>query len=181
MILRDRENGKFYSPGVHMPEQRETPLIINIRPAQPSDTEAIGSLFEEFVAYLRSIGDQTPYDFGARKYLEDGFGSDPAFRGIVAEIEEGIVGYALFCKSYDGEYLRCFYLIDLYVGTRSRGQGIGEMLMKDLIRIGRTEGIRRISWAVHKHNLGAIRFYERLGASYSDDVHSMHLDLHGSM
>src|SRR5216110_772200 len=89
--------------------------LMIIRPCLPSDAAAIDSLFQEFVAYLRSIGDQNDYRFGAQQYLTDGFGIDPAFRGLVAEEQSGLTGYVLFSRHYDGNYLRNFYIADLYV------------------------------------------------------------------
>ena len=95
--------------------------------------------------------------------LNDGFSSDPAFRGLVAEDGSELVGYLLFSRTYDGDYLRDFYIADLYVRQASRGKGIGRMLMNGLRSIAVAEGVQRLSWAVHKNNAAAIRFYERLG------------------
>src|SRR5262249_47620230 len=102
---------------------------MKIRPGLASDASSIDALFKEFVTYLRSIGDETEYRFGAQKYLEDGFGKDHAFRVLVAETESGLVGYLLFAKSYDGEYVRFFYIVDLYVQPSHRKSGVGKMLM----------------------------------------------------
>ena len=148
-----------------------------VRPCLPSDAEQIEALFHEFVDDLRQIGDQTVYRFSAAQYLEDGFGSDPAFRGLVAEDGSRLIGYALFCRTYEGDYVRSFYLIDLYVRRVSRGHGIGHQLIDAVRTLGRDEGIARLSWDVHKNNAGAIRFYERLGAHYSSDTHVMWMDV----
>jgi GNAT superfamily N-acetyltransferase len=150
---------------------------MRIRNASMSDADAVERLFREFVAYLRTVGDEHEYVFGARQFAEDGFGSDPAFRGLVAEDESGVIGYVLFCKAYDGDYVRFFYVIDLYVQAQSRGRGIGTALMDAVRDLARREGVRRLSWLVHKNNSGAIRFYERLGAQSSRDHQVMHLDL----
>ena len=138
-----------------------------IRPCLASDAEGIESLFREFVAYLRSIGDENDYRFGAQQYLTDGFGSDPAFRGLVAEDASKLMGYVLFSRSYDGDYVRNFYIADLYVQHESRGKGVGRMLMDAVRNVASSEGVARLSWAVHKNNAGALRFYEALGAKYS--------------
>jgi ribosomal protein S18 acetylase RimI-like enzyme len=150
---------------------------MRIRNALVSDAGAIERLFREFVAYLRTVGDEHDYVFGARQFAEDGFGPDPAFRGLVAEDESGVIGYVLFCKAYDGDYVRFFYVIDLYVQAQSRRKGIGTALMDAVHNLARREGVRRLSWLVHKNNTGAIRFYERLGAKSSRDHELMHLDL----
>jgi GNAT superfamily N-acetyltransferase len=146
-----------------------------IRPSLASDAEGIEALFREFVAYLRSIGDQADYHFSAQQYIRDGFGPDPVFRGLVAENASGLHGYLLFCRTYDGEYIRNFYIIDLYVQHASRGKGIGRMLMNSLREIAFAEGIPRLSWTVHKNNAGALRFYEKLGAQYCQNTHFMFL------
>jgi GNAT superfamily N-acetyltransferase len=149
---------------------------MTVRPCLGSDAAGIESLFREFVAYLRSIGDENDYRFSAQQYLTDGFGSDPAFRGFVAEDASGLIGYVLFSRSYDEYYLRSLYVVDLYVQQASRGKGVGRALMNAVRNAALAEGVTRLSWAVHKKNSGALRFYEALGARYASDVHVMHLD-----
>jgi len=148
-----------------------------VRACLASDAEGIEALFQEFVAYLRSVGDNTDYQFSAQKYLTDGFGKEPAFRGLVAEDESGLVGYLLFSRSYDGDYVQSFYIADLYVRKDSRGKGLGRMLMEALRHLALAEGIPRLSWSVHKKNEAALRFYEALGAQYALDSYVMYLEL----
>ena len=150
---------------------------MNIRPCLTSDAAAIEALFREFVVYLRSIGDEHDYRFSAQQYVADGFGSDPAFRGFVAEEGSGLIGYALFSRSYDGDYVRGLYVVDLYVQQASRGKGVGRALMDAVRNTALAEGATRLSWAVHKKNASALRFYESIGARYASDVHFMHLDI----
>ena len=150
---------------------------MTIRPSVVSDAAAIESLFREFVTYLRSVGDENDYRFSAQQYVKDGFGPDPAFRGLVAEDESGLIGYLLYCRTYDGEYVRNLYIIDLYVRQTARGRGVGRMLMNELRNLATAQGILRLSWSVHKQNAGALRFYEAIGAQYATDSHVMYLDL----
>jgi GNAT superfamily N-acetyltransferase len=150
---------------------------MTIRACLASDAAGIESLFREFVGYLRSIGDDNDYRFSAQQYLNDAFGSDPVLRGFVAEDASGLNGYVLFARSYDGDYVRGLYIVDLYVRQDSRGKGIGGLLMNAVRDLALAEGISRLSWGVHKKNAGAIRFYEALGAHYAEDSHFMYLDL----
>ena len=150
---------------------------MTVRPCLASDAAAIESLFREFVVYLRSIGDEHDYRFSAQQYLADGFGSDPAFRGFVAEEGSGLIGYVLFCRTYDGDYVRGLFVVDLYVTQTSRGRGVGRELMNAVRNTAVSEGATRLSWAVHKKNAQALRFYESIGARYASDVHFMHLDV----
>src|SRR5258706_5110307 len=74
--------------------------LMTIRECLASDAAAVDVLFQEFVAYLRRIGDESDYRFGAQQYLTDGFGADPAFRGFVAEDASGLIGYVLYSRTY---------------------------------------------------------------------------------
>jgi ribosomal protein S18 acetylase RimI-like enzyme len=150
---------------------------MKIRTAAATDAKAIEALFTEFVTYLRSIGDPTDYRFSADKYIDDAFGPDPILRGLVAEEQDGLSGYLLFTRAYDSDYVRAFYMVDLYVKDSCRGQGIGKLLMDALTNVARNEHITRLTWSVHKSNGSAIRFYEGLGAHIADDTHAMYLEI----
>jgi ribosomal protein S18 acetylase RimI-like enzyme len=151
---------------------------MNIRRCAHSDAPAIERLFHEFVSYLRSIGDDTSYRFGAEQYLADGFGPAPAFRGLVAEDDTGtVVGYVLFSPIYDGEYVPGLYVIDLYVQKDFRGRGIGQSLMRAVEDVARAEGRKRLTWAVHRDNTRAIHFYKRIGGIVATDTSTMYLDV----
>lgn len=148
-----------------------------IRACLPSDADAIERLFQEFVAYLKRIGDERVFRFGAAKYLADGFGPAPAFRGLLAETPDGVVGYVLFSNTYDDEYVRSFHILDLYVQEGARSLGVGRTLMQAMQDLARAEGIGRLSWSVHTSNAGARRFYESLGASHVVGTTVMYLDV----
>jgi L-amino acid N-acyltransferase YncA len=149
-----------------------------IRPSRREDADAIEGLFHEFVSYLSSIGDTVHYRFSAAQYLADGFGESPAFRGLVAEDETGtVVGYVLFSPTYDGEYLRGLFVIDLYVREASRGRGIGRALMERVHQLAKQEGLSRVSWNVHGKNAAALEFYRSMGGEVAEDVVVMYVDL----
>jgi GNAT superfamily N-acetyltransferase len=137
-----------------------------IRKSTAADATAIGDMVAEFQAYLRGLGDRTEFDFGATKYLQDGFGDDPAFEGLVAETETGIDGYLLYHFGYDTDIgRRLVFIIDLYVRETSRKRGIGSALMKRVAEIGRGRGAEVMFWSVLEANAAALRFYETLGAT----------------
>ena len=149
-----------------------------IRTAERKDAESIGKLAEEFIEYLQSIGDDAEQKFDAEVYLRDGFGSNPAFSGIVAEQSGEVVGYLLYHFGYDVDYeTRTLHAIDLYVSENRRGQGIGRALMKRASKICRSFGGTQLFWAVYEPNKSAIHFYERLGARLTRNLLFMRLDL----
>jgi len=47
--------------------------------------------------------------------------------------------------------------------ARARGRGIGRVAMLELERRARAMGVERIELGVFEHNVGALRFYEKLG------------------
>lgn len=149
---------------------------MTIRETLASDADTVEAMFHEFVAELRPVGDTTPYNFSARQYLRDGFGTEPAFRGLIAESDAGPAGYLLFSKTYEDDYTRGFHMVDLFVRPEARGIGVARMLMAAVADIGRAEGAVRLTWSVYKGNERARRFYEKLGATIERDADVMSLE-----
>ena len=96
-------------------------MRFSIRPAVREDARSVEGLGTEFSNYLRSLGAQTESSFDAESYLRDGFGPNPAFSGLVADAETGLLGYLLYHLGYDvDDAARVLYVIDLYVSSDSR-------------------------------------------------------------
>jgi ribosomal protein S18 acetylase RimI-like enzyme len=149
-------------------------MSLTIRQAGADDAESIGRLAAEFHSYLRALGDETEFDWGAAKYTRDGFGEHPAFEGLVAEVDADVAGYALYHFGYDTDRgQRLVHLIDLYVSPSFRRAGIGERLMRRLSEIGRSQGAEYMLWSVLKANALAIGFYEKQGARHIEHVQFM--------
>jgi len=151
---------------------------MKIREATRDDANIVGVLAAEFADYLQSLGDQTSFQFNARTYLRDGFGDKPAFEGLVAEIDEEIVGYLLYHFGYDVDLaMRILHVVDLYVRPAYRLRGVGQALMERAREICATAGGKGLFWSVYSPNRSAFKFYERLGARYTKDLEFMYLPL----
>lgn len=151
-------------------------LSVNIRPATASDAEAVGRLAREFADYLRNLGDLSDFRFTAQTYLRDGFGPNPAFCGLVAEVEGAVVGYMLYHFGYDTDRAeRIMHVVDLYVNDSYRRRGAGRALMAEAARICRESGAVALTWTVYAPNALAAAFYKRLGARYASDLKIMYL------
>ncbi len=147
---------------------------MTIRQSTAEDAESIGQLAAEFHSYLRALGDRADFDWGATKYLRDGFGENAAFEGLVAEVDSKVVAFALYHYGYETDRgQRVIHLIDLFVSEPFRRRGIGEKLMQRISEIGRAKDVELIFWSVFKPNTDALRFYEKLGANYTDGLHFM--------
>lgn len=93
--------------------------------------------------------------------------------GLVARDGERMIGYAFFYPnfaSFRGQ--RGFYLEDIYVNDQYRGRGVGEMMLRELARLGASRGYERIDFLVLDWNAPAIGFYKKLGAVQDDsEIH----------
>src|ERR1043165_2956837 len=114
-----------------------------IRNATIDDAPAIGSMVDEFRAYLLALGDvQACVNFGSEQYRRDGFGPSPAFQGLIAERGGQALAYALYAFGYSTDTgSSTVFLHDLFVRSACRGQGIGEALMQRLMEICKAAGV----------------------------------------
>jgi len=146
-----------------------------IRAATRDDAEAIGELARQFADYLCGLGDPTDFQLNAETYLRDGFGANPAFCGLVAELNGKVAGYLLYHFGYDTDHARrIMHVCDLYVQESARRHGAGRMLMLAAANLCREAGGHELLWTVYKPNKLALAFYERLGAKYVKELEFMY-------
>ena len=94
----------------------------------------------------------------------DGFGSNPLFQILVAELDVEITGIALFYNRYSTWKGKTIHLEDLIVSEKYRGSGIGMKLYEAVMREAKSQNVRRVEWNVLDWNTPAISFYEKTGA-----------------
>lgn len=106
----------------------------------------------------------------------DGFGSTPLFHTFVAEVDDTIVGMALYYYRYSTWKGKTIHLEDLIVTDKMRGSGLGFALYSKIIQRGKIDNVRRIEWNVLDWNTPAIDFYTKSGAKILDDWRVAHMD-----
>lgn len=95
-----------------------------------------------------------------------GFGKDRKFGVLLAEYNGEPAGYVSYTTNYSIWLGADVVMIDdVFVIEKYRGKGIGEALMLRMKEVARAGGHTRLRWGVESDNHGAIRFYERLGAT----------------
>ena len=94
----------------------------------------------------------------------DGFGPNPLFQILVAEVDGEIPGIALFYNRYSTWKGKTIHLEDLIVSEKYRGSGIGMKLYQAVMEEAKKQNVRRVEWNVLDWNTPAISFYEKTGA-----------------
>jgi GNAT superfamily N-acetyltransferase len=137
--------------------------MIDIRIAHEKDAEIFLSLMLEEAAHHGAL-DQVHTDL--TEIRRAGFGKDRKFGVLLAECDGIPAGYISYTVNYSVWLGAEFMMIDdVFVVERFRGRKIGEALMLRAKAIAMISGYRRIRWGVESDNHGAIRFYQRLGAT----------------
>jgi GNAT superfamily N-acetyltransferase len=139
---------------------------IVIREGCIEDAEAIHAAL---LGIAETVGELHKMTSTADDIRRHGFGLDPAFRTLIAEVNGAFAGICLYFPSFStwkghpGVYVQ-----DLYVADVFRGMGIGARLMRRLAWVTREAGGRYIRLAVDTRNFPAQRFYDGLGLTHSD-------------
>ena len=111
--------------------------------------------------------------------IRDGYSDKPLFNCFVAEVNDQIIGIALYYYRYSTWKGKTIHLEDLIVKEKDRGIGAGMALYKEVIKQGEKDGVRRIEWTVLDWNLNAIDFYEKTGAKVLSDWRIVQMDEQG--
>lgn len=139
---------------------------MNIRKGNPEDMEAVLGLIKELAVFEK---EPDAVLITVEDLIRDGFGLVPLFQVLVAEIENEIVGIALYYYRYSTWKGKTIHLEDLVVKENKRGSGVGFALYSEIIKQGKKDKVRRIEWNVLDWNTPAIHFYKNSGAKILDD------------
>ena len=135
--------------------------MVTIRKAIKADSKHIHRLITELAVYEK-LEDEME---ASVENLEESIFDKKQAEVIVAELDGGVVGYALYFYSYSTFLAKAgIYLEDLYVEKIHRGKGIGKTLLSELAKITVNNGYGRLEWSVLDWNKPAIDFYESIGA-----------------
>lgn len=137
--------------------------ITHIRPATPADVSSILGLIKELAEFEKAPHLVTNTE---EQLLKDGFGPNPVYQSLVAEVDKMVVAFALSYIRYSTWRGRVVYLEDIYVQPAFRSQGVGQRLMEAKLDYARSIGVSYISFQVLDWNTDAQRFYKRFNAEF---------------
>lgn len=141
-------------------------MKIIIRKAKKKDSLAIHNLIIELAIFEK---EPNSVKVSALEIENHGFGSKPLFECIVAEINDIVVGMALYYPRYSTWRGPTFHLEDLIVSEKYKRKGIGTKLYSAFIRQSYNSGVQRVEWNVLNWNTPAVNFYKNSGATVLDD------------
>jgi GNAT superfamily N-acetyltransferase len=145
-----------------------------IRNATPHDTALILAFIRALAEFERAPGAVTATE---EALLRDGFGVNPFFQCLIAELGGRPAGFAFYFFNYSTWIARPgIYLEDLFVYPEFRGQGIGKALLKEVAAVAVEKGCLRMQWEVLDWNTPAIDFYRAMGADFLDEWRNVRLE-----
>lgn len=150
-------------------------MNLRIDVAKPEHVKDIVRLMCEFAAFENLAQYCTITE---EKLHEVMFTGDNYVKGVVAIEDDRIIAYALFYKYFASFRGQCgYYLEDLFIDGSHRGVGVGEMILRKIARIAKSEDLERIDFLVLDWNTPAVSFYEKLGAIHSrEEIHFKFID-----
>ena len=104
-----------------------------IRKGEQKDMKSVLELIQELAVFEK---EPDAVELTVADLERDGFGSNPLFHTFVAEIDENIVGIALYYYRYSTWKGKTIHLEDLIVKENQRGSGVGFALYSKIIEQG---------------------------------------------
>jgi GNAT superfamily N-acetyltransferase len=132
-----------------------------IRKANSDDVKDILRLLIELAVYEK---EPDAVKVTEQELIRDGFGENPKYQCILAEIDNTIVGLAFYTPRYSTWVGDTLHLEDLIVTEKMRGKGIGTVLYKSFLEEAKRRDVNRVEWSVLDWNKPAIDFYKKTGA-----------------
>lgn len=139
---------------------------VNIRKGVPTDIPQVLGLIKELALYEKAPLEVTNTE---EDMLRDGFGSDPAYRLLVADMAGRVVGMAIYFIKYSTWKGKGIYLDDIVVTESLRGNGIGAKLFHAVMLDAVSINARQMHWQVLDWNEPAIRFYKRYHGDFDGE------------
>jgi GNAT superfamily N-acetyltransferase len=146
---------------------------MKIRKGKKEDMHGVLALIQELAVFEK---EPDAVLITEEDLVRDGFGANPLFQVFVAEVENDIVGIALYYYRYSTWKGKTIHLEDLVVKDSMRGTGLGYALYSEIIKQAKKDQVRRIDWNVLDWNTSAIEFYEKSGAKVLDEWRVAQMD-----
>ena len=139
---------------------------VKIRKGGKKDLPTIFNLIKELAQYENSLDKIL---ITIKDLEKDGFGKNPLYWILVAEIDGEIIGMAFYYIRYSTWTGKILYLEDFIVKEAFRRMGVGSLLFEECIRMSRKIKANGMVWQVLNWNKSAINFYKKYNAEIKND------------
>ena len=134
-------------------------MNITFRLGTEEDSELIMQLIFELAEYEKLLDQVTTDEEKVRKSI-----ANKEFETLFACTDDATVaGYAMFFPDYASLVgKQGLYLENIYVRPEYRGKGVGEKIMRELVRIANERGYAKMEWHCLEWNTPANNLYLKL-------------------
>lgn len=141
-------------------------MNIIIRKAVKGDMPQVLELIKELALYEKAPEEVTNT---VENMIKDGFDEPPVFLCDVAEIDNTVVGMAIYFIKYSTWKGKGIYLDDILVTEKMRGNGIGKLLFDNVVKVSLETGAKQLHWQVLDWNTPAINFYKKYPTDFDNE------------
>lgn len=152
------------------------PPEFSVRSASQDDTELILQMIREMASAEQRQSSVTISHAALDRYV---FADRPIADVFLGFWESEPVAYLMVqsrFSSYRGAPI--LYVEDVFVRSRSRGQGLGKLMMQFAANLAVKRGCGAMHWSVGDWNTPALSFYDRLGTTRENG--RVHFELEGA-
>ena len=146
---------------------------IHLRFAQKGDMPEVLRLIQELADFEK---EPDAVELSLSELENDGFSTPKRFDCLLAEMDQKVVGMALYYPRYSTWKGVTLHLEDLIVSNAYRGKGVGTALYTAFLLEAKKQNVRRVEWVVLDWNTPAINFYESSGAKVLQDWKTVQMD-----
>ncbi len=146
---------------------------MTIREAAAADVSTIMAFVNELAVFENAPEEVTNTE---ERMLKEGFGENPAFKCLIAEVNELPIGIALYYFRYSTWKGKRLYLEDLIVNEKYRGKGAGKLLFEAIVAEAKKTECSGMMWQVLDWNQPAIDFYKKYNTRFDEGWLNCHLD-----
>ncbi len=148
-------------------------MDFTIRKGEKDDIPALLDLIVELAVYEK---EPDAVVNTREQMLVDGFGDQPVFGSLVAEVNGAIFGASIYYYRYSTWKGKRLYLEDLIVNEGYRGKGIGKGLFEATLEIGKQNDCTGMMWQVLDWNEPAINFYKKYKTNFDSEWVNCNID-----
>ncbi|MBW2499543.1 MAG: N-acetyltransferase [Deltaproteobacteria bacterium] len=131
-----------------------------IRPVAATDWGQIADIFNYYVIESLAAYPDQPV---SEAFFRDRQGAHPEYPFVVAEAEEGVVGFAYLSPFHPARTMRHTASLTYFLHPQHTGRGIGTELLEHLFDGGKSIGVTNFTAHISSENPGSVRFHQKHG------------------